>query len=716
MLVDLHCHTKKTKKGDAFTRNVDVVKFVEKILKAKVEIVAITNHNHFDYEQYKQFKNAAEKCCDIWPGIELDICGKKGNSHMIVIANPDNVKLFNNEVNKLINNISPDKCLFGLKQVYESLNKCDVIYIPHFHKSPRISEEDIEELNNLLEDKTRLFKETSDYRSLGVFANYDYSVIIGSDVQDWDNYEKSTFADLRLRVSNFKQFCLLAQKDSVIINTLLNNKGKTNFIVSPHKDVNIKIDIYNDINIIFGQKGTGKSEILKSLRKQYEDRSIICRTYTGSEKEDDFSKLLNIDDLVRDIKILGGENCKDELKFLKEWEDKSPTLFRNYVDWYNTKDNNRNKQRMRITDATAITSPSMNAYNLIEKDRNNVENNLYETLKNIKLENYLSKEDENDIFKILNILRKNIEDSLINEWSDIQAVNLSNFSLKSIKKIADKCSDTVSKPMSTGFEEFVINRLNLKDNLERIMKNLSMKPKIKKISIGVLEDKGEIFIQNQYRLLCKESLTKEFNLGIKKLYKLADYLNEINNKFYEVNVIEIINEYNEMASLNNIESLNCFLGLSKCVVNCSGDKYEPSSGERGILLLQKLLNEESDVYILDEPELGMGNSYINATILPQIIDLAKQHKTIIIATHNANIAVRTLPYMSIYRTHENRIYSTYVGNPFNDKLINIDNKRDTKNWTYESMHTLEGGVNAFYERKDIYESGNERDNSTIKKE
>ena len=72
--------------------------------------------------------------------------------------------------------------------------------------------------------------------------------------------------------------------------------------------------------------------------------------------------------------------------------------------------------------------------------------------------------------------------------------------------------------------------------------------------------------------------------------------------------------------------------------------------------MQKLLDSESDVYILDEPELGMGNSYITSNILPRLTDLAKRRKTVIIATHNANIAVGTLPYISILRTHENGVY------------------------------------------------------------
>lgn len=61
-------------------------------------------------------------------------------------------------------------------------------------------------------------------------------------------------------------------------------------------------------------------------------------------------------------------------------------------------------------------------------------------------------------------------------------------------------------------------------------------------------------------------------------------------------------------------------------------------------------------------------------------------------------------YTSIFRVHQNGVYTTYVGNPFNDLLVNIEDEQDIRSWTTESMHTLEGGKEAFYERKSIYES------------
>lgn len=705
MLIDLHCHTKKIKTGDAKTRNVDVSTFSEKIQKANVEIVAITNHNHFDYEQYKELKNSVKDYCKVWPGIEIDIDGREKRGHLIVIANPNNVKEFDKVVCKMVGSEDPDNCIFKLKEVYEELDKCDVIYIPHFHKEPKICEDDIEELNDLLKDKSRLFKETSDYRSLGVFANYDYSVIIGSDVQDWNVYEKSTFANLRLSVTSFKQFCLLAKKDKVIIDTLLNKKHSSEFNVSPYKNVNLKLKIYEDINIIFGQKGTGKSEILKSIKNNYDTRGIACQSYVGSTKEDDFSKLLRTSDMVRDVSTLGIDTCSQQISFLKKWEDSSPTLLKNYLDWHKTKENNKNKSRMKITDAVSLPIIDNSKINKLEIDYNRITNKIISEINKINLNEYLSKHEATKLKELLENLANNAYKNLIDEWKESQAIELVNFSLRKIKSTADKCSNTVSKPIETGFEKFVFNRIALKDNLDNIKINLECEEKNERILIGELDEKGEIYVQNKYRMLTTKSKTSEFDKGINKLKEIKNKLYNMINEYYCDDLVKSVKEFNEIIYEQNIESIECFLGLSKSIVTNNGEEYNPSNGERGILLLQKLLKDNSDVYILDEPELGMGNSYINNNILPQIVDLAKQHKTVIIATHNANIAVRTLPYMSIYRTHKNGKYETYIGNPFNDELININNNSDYKNWTEESMHTLEGGKEAFYERKDIYESG-----------
>ena len=158
---------------------------------------------------------------------------------------------------------------------------------------------------------------------------------------------------------------------------------------------------------------------------------------------------------------------------------------------------------------------------------------------------------------------------------------------------------------------------------------------------------------------------------------------------------------NSIEYVEEIKKIHELLLIKKCF-KINGNNYEPSTGESTMLLLHKELNQEKDIYILDEPEKSLGSDYISDVIVPMIKNKAKVGKKIFISTHDANIAVRTLPYNSIFRKHDINDYSTFVGNPFSNTLININDENDSIDWKLTSMKTLEGGEEAFGERGRIY--------------
>ena len=101
MKIDIHVHTKKCKEGDSEQRNNDVSRFNDVIRLTDVRILAITNHNHFDLEQYKSFRDKVEDVCQIWPGSELDVLEDSRRAHLIVIVNPDKEKKSTKRSDKL---------------------------------------------------------------------------------------------------------------------------------------------------------------------------------------------------------------------------------------------------------------------------------------------------------------------------------------------------------------------------------------------------------------------------------------------------------------------------------------------------------------------------------------------------------------------------------------------------------------------------------------
>lgn len=67
MKIDLHCHTLEIKAGDK-GRAVSAAVFSQKLQAAGVSIAAITNHNYFDIDQYREFVQEVGSSIMIWPG------------------------------------------------------------------------------------------------------------------------------------------------------------------------------------------------------------------------------------------------------------------------------------------------------------------------------------------------------------------------------------------------------------------------------------------------------------------------------------------------------------------------------------------------------------------------------------------------------------------------------------------------------------------------
>ena len=194
------------------------------------------------------------------------------------------------------------------------------------------------------------------------------------------------------------------------------------------------------------------------------------------------------------------------------------------------------------------------------------------------------------------------------------------------------------------------------------------------------------------------------SIKIEDLKNARTYLNKLKGGVFSYSIENILDDCR--SSLSQIDSLDVFVGLRKYpTLNDNGEEYSPSNGEKAIIAIQRALDRDANFYVLDEPELSLGGEYIDNVIREKISKLGRAKKTVFIATHNANIAVRTLPYTSIYRKYDKGEYKTYVGNPFTNKLLNINDENDVLSWREESMRTLEGGEAAFKNRGEIYESG-----------
>ena len=84
--LDLHIHTVSTVSDRPFEFSMDILKqYVEE---RKIDVIAITNHNVFDLEQYRRIVSKLSDTI-VLPGIEINIGNNAG--HLLVIARQDDV-------------------------------------------------------------------------------------------------------------------------------------------------------------------------------------------------------------------------------------------------------------------------------------------------------------------------------------------------------------------------------------------------------------------------------------------------------------------------------------------------------------------------------------------------------------------------------------------------------------------------------------------------
>ncbi|MBE8714774.1 hypothetical protein [Sphingobacterium hungaricum] len=710
MQIDIHTHTKKVKQGDSEHRNIDVDRFLEIIKETDVKILAITNHNHFDHDQYIEFKNKVDGICQIWPGVEFDVLEEGRRAHLIIIVNPKNSQAFNDKVGEVIGNSSVDTFAISIDDVISKFDTLDTIFIAHYHsKKPNLTDTDVEKLVSLVSNKKRVLKEASNSISAGIYINHGHNSIHGSDVHNWNDYGNiaENLPELRLPVESFEQFCLLLDKDDATIKTILDKKTKETIQINPFGVAElINIDIYNDINILFGSKGTGKTEILRALSNYYNGIGFRTDVYESNAKRLDVVFDLKGNQYNVDTESLGIDNCSAEFTLLKNATEKNITSLSAYTRYYSAEATNKISKNIKIDKFTQLDENSS------KRSFEEIKDNLKEIR---EFKGYFNNDTKlqavigDELFQELDDVLSKIIDKVNSESEkriiDYKSISLFNNLIKLFVSEISRKTGQPEKPIKTGFYEYASNRIAIEKDVRKILENISKPIEAQIEYVGDLGEKGKLY--------CTTNLISQDGKITDSKYKHMLSTTKIPQKLVAAQ-IEIIHRhiysnalFEKITELKNIESSEMVNSIDDLLLfyrhfTLNDQVYTPSNGESSMVLLHNELLKDKEIYLIDEPEKSLGNDYISDVIVPLIKERARSGKRVIIATHDANIAVRTLPYNSIYREHDVNGYCTYSGNPFSNSLVCNTGQKPNLDWKLISMKTLEGGKSAFGERGKIY--------------
>lgn len=703
MKIDLHIHTKMTKEGDGEKRNVTADKFIEKT--RNVDIMAITNHNHFDLNQYNEFKAKLEDGKQIWPGVELDIKCNDHCTHLILVVSVNKSTELEELISTLVDNedsfkIELDDLLNEIKLRFE--NNEALFFVHYLNKDPKMSEETFEMIESKVMDKGYIiFAEPTNYVTTSIMLAHDYRAINGSDVKDWDSYDDSKLPTLKIPVSSFEKFYLLCKKDKKILNTYMDSIKTEDKLIKISSDKNVPITLKNEVNVIFGGKGTGKSEIIKELKKSFDLSESKVQSYNSNDNIESFNTLKNknINDFKASIVV---DNCKLEidecLTYTESTSKDTLYKYRKHIETCRKSNKVKNHSIMKMVYTSEHVIDSK-----LKTDINNLLTSVTDLQKLVK-EYDLIKSERKQLIDIHYSLMNELHVKYYDDNRKNFEINSTNTHVVKIKKLISNKTQIFPKPNNVGFESFVNSRLELIQKIEKIASGLAIENQSKEALIGEIPDKGEIV-----QIMCNKilkSVSEKRDDGYKKITDQRELLTSL-YKLLEIDITnpsESLREAKETLEDLNIElSLDSLTGFSSKVIRKETNmEYEPSKGETAILLVNKLLDDTScDVYLFDELEVGFENNYITQHVIPKIEKIAKYGKVIVIATHNANIATHLYPVNTIYREYNDGKYETYIGNMFSGELKNTVNET-TKDWLEKTLLVLEGSEEAFDMRRNIY--------------
>ncbi|MCY3837679.1 MAG: hypothetical protein OXH09_03340 [Gammaproteobacteria bacterium] len=472
MKIDIHTHTRKCKSGDAPTREICPEDFCETILSTEVGIVAITNHNVFDLEQFNEIQDGLGGDAQAWPGVELDILDGQSRGHLLVIVSPSSASEFSGAVEGLTKCCSPDHFTASLDEVLMAFDALDPLYVAHYkQKKPNLSDDFLHELESKTRSPDCVIKEVTNSISAGIHIAHGHPSIYGSDVRDWARYEELShdLPDLRLPVDSFEHFCLLLKKDPTTINTVLDRKTSEELSLQPFDDGSVlELKAFNDINVVFGDKGTGKSCILRAIAKHYSEGGVDASVYeSASDRLDEI-----FDTKGRDLAInLNSHNinyCSDEIEALRGASEVDVTGLQRYVAYFASETTNKKAKTMLLKEIEPEgDSGARREFQEFRKAAETTGQFLEFLAENPTMKEELDETEFETVVGILSVLLVRLRTREWGGFSDWQEIRLLNEAIAIFRNEIERKTGTPAKPTTTGFREYAMNRIMVEVNAGR---------------------------------------------------------------------------------------------------------------------------------------------------------------------------------------------------------------------------------------------------------
>lgn len=669
---DFHIHTSPFKyEPRQFSFSIETL--IEYVDSSKLDAIAITNHNHFNEEQFSEIVNLIDSIA-IFPGIEIDI--ERG--HLIAIARNEILDSFIiscKKVEERINSQDDYISVDDFKSFFPYYK--DLLLIPHYMKDPFLSENIIQKF----EGSITAGEVSSPKKFMSCKSKKDSLVpVLFSDLRVENDANRKAFPNkntyIDIHNTTFETIkTALTDKNKVFL-----NKDKMSNVFEYTTDGSLAS---TKLNVIIGKRSSGKTY---NLDRVWDTRDTNGKSIhyikqfslTGDSEESRFNELRSkeIDSIISSYlsSLKRVTNVALSIDLNKRHRD-----LQEYIESLKQYANN-----LELNDEyskTALFDEIL--FNYQDKD------DIKEIIKSVKV--LISTEKNKDLIQAylgIDNLKKLLSALLLRYKEQLIEKELHDITDRIVKTIKERLKNKSALVPPSDIDVFsVFYDLEFARRFNQLVSSI----KTEKIVYQEEVQRFSLFARRR-----SYTSVTDIKNHVDPLPSISDPYKH----FYAKDAFAFIHELKKLG-VSEDRIYRCIIAVDVELRNHDGK--ELSGGERAEFnLIREIQNSSGfDVLLIDEPEASFDNPFIYENVIELLKEMSEKI-TIFVSTHNNTIGLLMKPNMIIYTEKENGKYYTYHGEIGDEELLSPEGKTVS---SYDKIiSVMEASDQAYSERRTIYEN------------
>ncbi|MCV6577171.1 MAG: hypothetical protein OIF58_15715 [Cohaesibacter sp.] len=669
--IDFHIHTISREQDAAFEFSQS--KLDEYIKSADLDGIAIVNHNFFSKSQFVSIRNGVS--IPVFPGIEVDL--EKGQ--ILVFSDGNDLDSFEARCNQLTEKYEEvgDAISFeDFEAILGDLNQ--YILIPHYDKKPSI--------RNWTLEKLRPFVTAGEVSSAKKFIYCHKNA---------DSLVPVYFSDCRIKASlkslpTRQTFIDCDEITFGAVKACLKDKSKVSL---SKEDGNNLFQVFDNgqhistgLNVIVGDRSSGKSHTLNAIKKSFPDayhiKQFALVSRDDREDETKFNSYLNKEQGLFSQNFLSSLQHVIEDVFhvnLEEDEIRVDKYVSSLLDYAKETQRHDTFSKAKIFSDEPFLDQNQNGLkDLIASTKN--------LISNVEFKSVIDKNIDREGLKSLYVELMNIyaqREELRKKQIWVNELTRDIKSKLQLRSAAPRINDV-------DLYSVALNRKKI-EKFEALAKQ-AQSPQTpltrSKRAFTVVANVGPFMQARELSTTLKRKIA--FSDAYKVYNKPYKYLQELKKIGDPINV-------DDFAKL--------FVKIDFRILNKDG--YDASGGERSeFFLLDEIEGaEDHEMLLIDEPESSFDNNFLKDDVNATIKEISRK-MPVVVVTHNNTVGASIKPDYLICTRKEIKngevVWKTYSGSPAN-KLLRAPDKTEISTWDV-LMGNLEAGSEAYEERKQTYEN------------